>query len=209
MLDSNKDGKVDMAEFVDGVKSIVLSERITRENLTAIFKAIDINNDGHLSVNEFSLFLEGARLKREQRINRLDPSIKAQVEKECKQLYQKLTENTEKIDANGICRTTQAMGKPVSIEQAEEMIKRVDTDNDGKISEQEYMKIIQPIVMDSYINSEQEVEDLRALFKDSDTDHSGFLSIDEFYIALLKMGADVTRDDVVAYFSEFDVNSDM
>ena len=84
MLDSNKDGKVDMAEFVDGVKSIVLSESITRENLTAMFKAIDINNDGHLSVNEFSLFLEGARLKREQIINRLDPSIKAQVEKECK-----------------------------------------------------------------------------------------------------------------------------
>lgn len=69
-----------MAEFIDGVKSIVLSERITRDNLTAIFKAIDINNDGHLSVNEFSLFLEGAKLKREQRINRLDPSIKAQVE---------------------------------------------------------------------------------------------------------------------------------
>ena len=101
------------------------------------------------------------------------------------------------------------MGKPVSIEQAQEMIKRVDTDNDGKISEQEYMTIMQPIVMDCYINSEQEVEDLRALFKDADTDHSGFLSIDEFYIALLKMGADVTRDDVVAYFSEFDVNSDM
>ena len=34
------------------------------------------------------------------------------------------------------------MGKPVSIEQAQEMIKRVDTDNDGKISEQEYMTIM-------------------------------------------------------------------
>lgn len=50
---------------------------------------------------------------------------------------------------------------------------------------------------------------MRALFKDADTDYSGFLSVDEFYLALLKMGADVTREEVISLFQEFDINQDL
>lgn len=53
------------------------------------------------------------------------------------------------------------------------------------------------------------MEDLRALFRDADTDLSGYLTIDEFYVAMLRMGAEVSRPEIVAYFSEFDINGDM
>ena len=40
---------------------------------------------------------------------------------------------------------------------------------------------MQPLLLDEYVSPEQEMEDLRAVFMDADLDHSGFLSIDEFY----------------------------
>jgi Ca2+-binding EF-hand superfamily protein len=72
---------------VDGVSSVVLSERVSRVDLERIFKVIDINNDNSLSVNEFSLFLTGAKLKREQRINKMDPALRAEVTSEVKKLF--------------------------------------------------------------------------------------------------------------------------
>ncbi len=40
-----------------------------------IFNELDINNDGFLSFNEFSLYLEGAKMDKLQRLNELDPSL--------------------------------------------------------------------------------------------------------------------------------------
>jgi len=40
---------------------------------------------------------------------------------------------------------------------------------------------MKPYFLDDYLSSDQEMEELRAKFKDADTDLSGFLSIDEFY----------------------------
>lgn len=71
-MDTNGDNNVDFSEFVDGVSRVVVSGSITRSDLEAIFKAIDINKDQFLSVNEFGLFLTGAKLKREQRISKMD-----------------------------------------------------------------------------------------------------------------------------------------
>ena len=34
-----------------------------------IFDAIDLDNNGYLSVNEFCMFIEGAQLTKEQRIH--------------------------------------------------------------------------------------------------------------------------------------------
>jgi Ca2+-binding EF-hand superfamily protein len=41
------------------------------------------------------------------------------------------------------------------------------------------------------------LEDVRSLFKSADTDMSGYLSADELYKCLHRMGADVTKDEVV------------
>lgn len=64
-LDKNGDGNVDQKEFIDGIEGVILSGNITRSDLEAIFKAIDINGDKQLSVNEFGLFLTGDKLKRQ------------------------------------------------------------------------------------------------------------------------------------------------
>lgn len=89
------------------------------------------------------------------------------------------------------------------------MVKQVDSDGDGKISKSEFHILMEPIILNEFIAPEQEVEDFRAIFIDADTDFSGFLSIDEFYQAMLKMGVGVSRKEVVNLFTEFDINGDM
>lgn len=50
------------------------------------------------------------------------------------------------------------------------------------------------------------MEDLRAMFIEADIDHSGTLSVDEIYSVLLKMGAEVTFDELIELMNEIDVD---
>ena len=45
------------------------------QDLNRIFDAIDVDNNRFLSVNEFSLYLEGAQLRIEERIRQLPQDI--------------------------------------------------------------------------------------------------------------------------------------
>lgn len=207
-LDSDGDGKVNYSEFVDGVATIVVSGSLTKENLQQIFEAIDVNKDKFLTVNELSLFLQGAQLKRTQKLSRIDPHIIAEIKKEIETLFQFFDRGTGECTAVELHRTMQSIS-PISMEQASEMLKQVDKDNDGKITREEFIELMQPILLDDYVSPEQDLEDLRAIFRDADDDHSGYLTIEEMYRCLLKMGADITRESVISLFSEFDINSDM
>ena len=50
-----------------------------------------------------------------------------------------------------------------------------------------------PIMQDELVAEDDQLEDMRAKFREADVDYSGFLSVDEFYACLLGMGADVSR----------------
>lgn len=50
------------------------------------------------------------------------------------------------------------------------------------------------------------MEDLRAHFLDADVDHSGNLSVNEIYGVLLKMGADLTLEELIQLMNEIDVD---
>ena len=46
------------------------------------------------------------------------------------------------------------------------------------------------------------------MFRDADTDYSGYLSIDEFYTCLLKNGIDLSHEELLELMNEFDVSGD-
>ena len=58
-LDENRDGSVDKREFVTVMRYVEVPGLLAAD-LGMIFDALDINDDGALSLDEFSLFLEGA-----------------------------------------------------------------------------------------------------------------------------------------------------
>ena len=84
------------------------------------------------------------------------------------------------------------------------MVRMHDKDGDGRISFNEFFDIMKDKMLDELLSGDDELEDLRAKFKEADTDYSGFLSVDEFYACLLRMGVDVSRKEVIALFMEFD-----
>jgi len=205
-LDVNGDGSVDKLEFVTGLSTIMTSSLLTKQDLGTIFDMIDINGDNYLSVNEFGYFLQGVKLKKEEKKAKLDQGTIMEVTREIDTLFAFLENGLGYVTANELHRSMMAIGQNIPIEKAKDMILSVDFDKDGKISRQEFSTLMLPILLDELVAADDQLEDMRAKFIEADTDYSGFLSVDEFYVCLLNMGADVTRQEVVNMFSEFDVN---
>lgn len=65
-----------------------------------------------------------------------------------------------------------------------------------------------PFMQNQLTNQEDNLADMRRFFLEADVDGSGFLTADEIYNAINKMGADVTRHDVVELMMELDSNGD-
>ena len=68
MLDTDQNGEVDAKEFIEGFTTHFEIPGLMSRDFKLIFEAIDADNNTYLSLNEFSLFLDGAKLGREQRI---------------------------------------------------------------------------------------------------------------------------------------------
>jgi len=87
------------------------------------------------------------------------------------------------------------------------MIQAVDKDGDMNLNLEEFSGVMRPEMQNRLLEQDDRVEDFRAMFKDADTDYSGYLSIDEFYTCMLKNGIDLSYDELLELMSEFDVDS--
>ena len=66
---------------------------------------------------------------------------------------------------------------------------------------------MRPIMLDMLLQSEDNVEETRALFREADTDYSGFLEADELWNVLIKQGIDLSFEELVQLMSEFDMDA--
>lgn len=79
---------------------------LSTKDLVRVFDAIDVDNNRHLSVNEFSLYLEGAKLRIEERIRQLPENIVQEIEAEILQLFDIFDEDkNNRIDKNELIKT--------------------------------------------------------------------------------------------------------
>ena len=101
-----------------------------------------------------------------------------------------------------------SLGHPITLEQANAMVDEVDDNKDGAITRTEFDALMVPIMMEMLLATEDTMEATRALFREADTDHSGFLTADQVYAVLLKQGVDLSREELVALMEEFDMNAD-
>lgn len=112
------------------------------------------------------------------------------------------------ITADEILNTMKGFGIQMTLEKAQEMINAVDLDRNGKIDPQEFDQLMRPIMIDMLLSSEDNIEETRALFREADTDYSGFLTADEVWNVLIKQGVDIDFDDLVTLMNEFDMDGD-
>jgi Ca2+-binding EF-hand superfamily protein len=90
-LDTNGDGVVDKIEFTEGISRSIMLPSLTRQDLGTIFDAIDLNNDKSLSLNEFSYYLQGAKLKKDQKKAKIDPATISELQTEINALFMQLS----------------------------------------------------------------------------------------------------------------------
>ena len=60
--------------------------------------------------------------------------------------------------------------------------------------------------MDNLAEEEDSIRDIRNMFFDSDINKDGFLTLDELYNMFNKIGAGVSKEEVIAFMSEVDDN---
>ena len=94
------------------------------------------------------------------------------------------------ITADEIHRTLLSFGMRRTREQCRDMIREVSQRD--AIGREEFGRMMMPLMQEELLSQEDRVEDLRARFLEADVDRSGFLSVDELYNLLHKMGAEVT-----------------
>jgi calcium-binding protein CML len=63
-----------------------------------------------------------------------------------------------------------------------------------------------PFMQNELQNKSKSLEELRNVFLEADIDGSGFLSVDELYVAVRKVGAEVELNDIIDLMSELDVD---
>ena len=67
---------------------------------------------------------------------------------------------------------------------------------------------MKPEMQNRLLEQDDRIEDFRAMFKDADTDYSGYLTADEVYAVLLKNGVDLRYEELIELMNEFDVSGD-
>ena len=163
-----------------------------------IFEALDTSNNTFLSLNEFSMHLEGAKLKFDQRIQELPQDIRDDMAKQIDELFTIFDENgDQRIDQYELMKTFQGLGYEMNEARALELISSVDDNNDKVIDRTEFQTLMLPEMQRRLLEQDDRVEDFRGMFKDADTDYSGYLTADEVYTVLLKNGIDLKYDELI------------
>ena len=121
-IDVNRDGSVDKMEFVNRLSYLSIPG-VQLSDLGMLFDAMDVNNDGTISINEFAMFIEGAKQTKEQRSNELDPKLLEEIKREIQALFQVFDDNGDGfVTADEIVKAMMTLGQRITLEDAKSMI---------------------------------------------------------------------------------------
>lgn len=81
-------------------------------------------------------------------------------------------------------------------------------DGDKQINLQEFNQLMLKFMQERLLEQDDQIDEFRAMFRDADTDYSGYLSVDEIYSVMLKKGIELSHEELVELISEFDVSGD-
>ena len=117
------------------------------------------------------------------------------------------TQNQGFINKDQIKKLFKSFGQKVSLEEVDDMIKKVDQDGNGTVSFDEFITMIQPVTINEEIQVLEEDEVIKA-FRKFDTDGDGKITNSEFKFILTKMGDKLPEEDAERVFKLADLNHD-
>lgn len=80
----------------------------------------------------------------------------------------------------------------ITLTEIKNIMKQADTDKSESIDRKEFMNVMLPQLKLEMMNYERNLDDLRRMFKEFDSDQSNYLSKDELRQALIKLGFTLT-----------------
>lgn len=209
-FDTNKGGTIDKDEIkavIDWVMSAYPADNV--ENFTKkLISAIDINNDGHLSLLEFTNLFE-------QMLIRLELLRHAKIKfEELDADKSGFLENAEIDNVINWTLTHYSNKTPEQIKvYREALLKRVDFNNDGMLSELEFCDVFAEFLERACL-----VEEAKKKFAELDINKSGFLERSELMPIVRKwihkfcefdLVLDTGTDTIIDIFMEkIDINKD-
>ncbi|KAK6925379.1 EF-hand domain [Dillenia turbinata] len=132
-FDTNGDGKISSSELGNVLKA--LGSTISQEELSRMMEELDTDHNGFISLDEFAEFCKG-----DVADDGLGSDGGNQELKDAFEMYDQ--------DKNGLISATELhlvltrLGEKCSVEDCVRMIKSVDSDGDGKVSFDEFKKMM-------------------------------------------------------------------
>lgn len=99
-----------------------------------------------------------------------------------------------------------SVNQNIGIKEATEMMKLGDKNNSKTIDKQEFTDLMLPKFKEEILSYESNLDDLRRLFKESDTDQSNYLSKSELKNALIKLNIELNDVQLEDLMKELDLD---
>ncbi|XP_048764701.1 calmodulin-A-like [Ostrea edulis] len=138
IFDKNKDGHISLHELDTVVRSLGLNPSM--KNLRTFIKEIDQNQDGKIQFEDFKILMSKFYVSQspEEQQKDIEGAFK---------IFDK--DGNGMIEKSELLRVATTMGEPLTDEEAEQMIKIADTNNDGLINYKEFSRFITRPVLNS------------------------------------------------------------
>jgi Ca2+-binding EF-hand superfamily protein len=131
-LDKNKDGRITFSELDDYCLANEISVGLPQESITALFKYMDYDNDGSLSLAELQSMLEAAQANQEDRMKRaFSREFEQKLVDEVSELFDRLDADKSKfLTADELCLASkqQDLMFMLDLEEAKAIVSRIGSD---------------------------------------------------------------------------------
>ena len=179
----------------------------TTDQCAAVFNALDGDRSKVVGIGEFMLYLEGSSKKREISSTK-DKDVVEQMEFEINNLFLEFSGGSRVITEQSLGKAMISAGINWDKRKIKEEMIRLDTDQNGTVDKKEFSDFMLEIMMKDLAEQQDSIRDIRNMFVDADINKDGFLTQDELYNMFNKLGAGVSKDDIVTFMSEVDDNKD-
>ena len=137
-LDYNQDGLVQFTEFDRYFLQHKLAEGVSKEHITRLYKYLDTDGDGGLSLLELTKMIDATNLTHDELMsNAFSPEFIGQLKKEILELFDKLDGNKNGVlshDELTLVMKQQDSRFNVDQEQAMQIIEDITGDKSGQVN---------------------------------------------------------------------------
>ena len=198
-LDANKDHVIVKKEFFS--KSIDDGfDSCSRDELDEVFKFIDINKNGVITLTEFKYFFYDRSFlenEAEKATTELDDDLR--------QLFRRIDAgNSGFVNSDEVVRCLNILGYPATPEMIEVEFKEFDFDKDNRFDYKEFRRYMHSKMRGTVFRMDHMTDDIRKKFQKIHPTNGQVFNLVQFAAGIVAAAPDITVEEIQAAFFEVD-----